>query len=102
MELIQMKVVYKDGREVVVTAEPADQVAFERQFNVSIEALEHPRMEWLYYLAWSPLHAEGAEPGSFDEFLQSRRVLKIEGLDKPAQVEAAPLAPSPEWSPTSP
>jgi hypothetical protein len=64
---------YDDGREVEAVAKPKDIVAFERQYGQSMAAFgdssNPPPMEWLFYLAWSPLHRQGREPRAFDEFM---------------------------------
>lgn len=63
---------YDDGHEVEAVAKPKDFVAFERQFDVSFaEFKAGAKIEWLYYLAWSPLHRQAREPRSFDEFLSA-------------------------------
>lgn len=94
------KVVYEDGREVEAVAKPKDIVAFERQYKQSMAALgdekNPPPMEWLYYLAWSPLHRQGRETRAFDEFLDF--VDSVDSVeDEP--VDPFPPTPSGEASP---
>lgn len=100
---MDFKVTYIDGRVVDAVARPKDIVAFERQYGKSMAAFADkdnlPPMEWLYYLAWSPLHRTRVEPASFDEFLDL--VDEIEAVD---EVPADPTQPaaSGEPSPDSP
>lgn len=95
------KVKYEDGREFEAVAKPKDIVAFERQYGVSMAAFgdeaKPPPMEWLFYLAWSPLHRSKREPRAFDEFLD--HVEEVEPMDEPEPVpfETAPSeGPSPD------
>lgn len=91
---MDFKVTYADGRVVEVTAMPKDIVAFERQYGRSFAAFADkenpPQMEWMYYLAWSPLHRLRKEPVSFDEFLDL--VEEIEPVDEVA--ESDPTQPA--------
>lgn len=103
---MDFKVKYLDGREVQAIARPKDIVAFERQYGKSMQHFADPKnpapMEWLYYLAWAPLHRLREERATFDEFLDL--VEEIEAVD---DEEAAPNldptqpAPSPDSSPDS-
>jgi hypothetical protein len=71
---MQFEVEYADGRKVQAAAGPRDFVAFERQYDHSIAGFGDAtglRMEWIYYLAWSPLHRGGQEPSDFDTFLNN-------------------------------
>lgn len=70
--MAKLKITYNDGREPVeVEATPRAQVAFERQFDISIEAGD--RVEHMYYLAYAAAQQSGAEPKDreFDAFLDS-------------------------------
>lgn len=83
-------VVYDDGREEKVVTKPKDIVAFERQYGVSMpdifgEGKPVPPMEYLYYLAWSPLHRAGTEPRAFDEFLD--HVDEVTGVEDAKAVD---------------
>lgn len=92
-----------DGSKAPVeaVAKPKDIVAFERQYGVSMAAFADPAkpppMEWLYYLAWSPLHRQGRETASFDAFLDT--VEDIEPIEEPVDVPLDPTV-SPEPSPS--
>jgi hypothetical protein len=90
-------VTYEDGRVVEAVAKPKDIVAFERQYGVSMAALgEDPRMEYLCYLAWSPLHRDKQESAAFDAFLDI-----VAGIDPVAdEVEPAPFPSAPSDGPS--
>ena len=94
------KVTYEDGREVEAVAKPKDIVAFERQYGQSMASFgdetKPPPMEWLFYLAWSPLHRSKREPRAFDEFLDD--VDDVSPVEEPEPVPFPP-APSDEPSP---
>jgi hypothetical protein len=95
------RVVYDDGREVESVAKPKDIVAFERQYGVSMAAAfadesQPPPLEWLFYLAWSPLHRLKQDPRAFDEFLDD--VDSIEALEDAE--EAAPFPPEASVEPS--
>lgn len=98
----KFKVTYTDGRTVEVEAMPKDVVAFERQYAKRFTDAfgEMPALEWLYYLAWSPLHRSKQEPRGFDEFLDD--VADIEALEDSEVVVPFPTAPSEGTSPGSP
>jgi hypothetical protein len=93
---------YDDGRVIEAVAKPKDIVAFERQYGVSFgefaDEVKTPPVEWMFYLAWSPMHRQGREPRAFDEFLDD--VDEIEPVED-AEGEPAPFpeAPSAETSP---
>lgn len=97
------EVTYIDGRVVEAKAMPKDFVAFERQYGTTLAGLDEAStpLEHIYYLAWSPLHRSGIEPGSFDEFLD-----RLEEVDTKEEAAAAvdPTQPeaSVEPSPDSP
>jgi hypothetical protein len=93
-------VTYLDGRTVKAEALPKDVVAFERQYgqtmSVFANAPQSVPLEWVFYLAWSPLHRSKQEPRAFDEFLDA--VEEVEEVDEPESVPfppAASAAPSP-------
>ena len=97
---MQFDVTYQDGRKFTSTATPKDFIAFERQYNQSAAAFtELSPIEWLYYLAWSPLHRGGQEPGDFDAFLTL--IDEVEAV-KSVEVAAFPTEPSPETFANSP
>lgn len=88
---------YDDGREVVAVTKNKDIVAFERQYRQSFGSMDSATMEWIFYLAWSPLHRSGAEPRAFDEFLDD--VDEITPLGEESQPAPFPTVPSDEPSP---
>lgn len=95
-------VTYADGSVVEAVAKPKDIVAFERQYGQSMAAFGNaekpPPMEWLFYLAWSPMHRQGREPRAFDEFLDF--VEDIEPFEDEA-ADAAPFDPAPSDEPSA-
>lgn len=95
------EVTYVDGRTFVAKAMPKDLVAYERQYSTTVAAMDDSTtpMEHIFYLAWSPLHRAGIEPGTFDEFLD--RLDDVEMQSEPA-VDPTQPAPSDEPSPASP
>lgn len=90
---MRFEVTYDDGRVVEAVAKPKDIVAFERQYSVSMAAFgdkaKPAPVEWLFYLAWSPMHRQGREPRAFDEFLDF--VDDIEPLEDEDEGEAVPF-----------
>lgn len=80
---------YADGRTVTAKAKPKDLVALERQYGISVaefdDATHPPRIEFVFYLAWSPLHRGGQEPRAFDEFLDH--------VDDVTPIEEEPVIP---------
>jgi hypothetical protein len=92
------KVTYDDGRVVESAVKPKDVVAFERQYGQTMAAFSEPgkvQLEWLYYLAWSPLHRSKQEPRAFDEFLDS-----VEEIDEVEEPEPVPFPPAPSAAPS--
>lgn len=94
---MQFEVAYQDGRKMSVTAKPKDFVAFERQYGRSMtEIAENAPLEWLYYLAWSPLHRSAQEPGDFDAFLDVvDDVTPVEDAEAPTAADPTQPEPSP-------
>lgn len=102
---MHLKVTYSGGtRTVEVTALPKDYVAFERQYDQPMSVFSddevRTRIEWIYYLAWSPLHRTKQEPRAFDEFLGD--VDEIDVLLDEEVVAPFPPAPTAEPSAGSP
>lgn len=99
----KFRITYTDGRVVESIAKPKDFVAFERQYGTSLAGLgdekNPPPLEYVFYLAWSPLHRTGSEPRAFDEFLDA--IEDVESVEeKPAAVPFTPtpsVEPSPGW-----
>lgn len=71
---------------------PADQVAFERRFDVGLGGLEsEAKVEWILWLGWRAWHREvpGAT-GDFDLFLE-----QLEDYDFPTEPKPDPtVAPA--------
>lgn len=101
---MKFEVTYEDGRKVVASAGPKDFVSFERQYGHSVTKFsDDTKVEWIYYLAWAPLHRTRVERADFDTFLDLiDDVDPVE--DEPADDVADPTqtAPSPEISADSP
>lgn len=73
-----------DGTTIEVDTKPGDFVRFERQFNVSPEALgDNPRVEYLMFLGWAAAKRTGQTDLDFEAFLDV-----IDDFDTE---EAAPL-----------
>lgn len=87
-------VTFTDGRVVDATAKPKDFVAFERQYGKPLAGMDESStpLEHIYYLAWSPLHRSGVEPGAFDEFLDRLEEVEVKAAPAvgPTQTEASP------------
>ena len=67
---INLRIQFSSGDSKDVTANAADMVAFEREFEVSISSLEkNPRLTHLLYLAWASETRLKATAKTFDEWL---------------------------------
>jgi hypothetical protein len=86
---ITMTVSYQDGRSVEVAVGPASQVAFERQFDLSITELggDGTRLEHFYWLGWNASKT-GVE---FDAWLESVDSIDWD-VDTPDPTKPAPPA----------
>lgn len=94
------KVKYNDGREVDAVAKPKDIVAFERQYGVGLTSFadqKQLKIEWLFYLAWSPLHRAGLESHPFDEFLDY--IDEIEAVEDENAEATGPFPTAPSGEP---
>jgi len=79
-----LQITYADGTEKVVATGPADIVAFEAEFDISIARLNDGfKMTHLYFLAWSVEKRVGATNLEFNAWVET-----IQG------VEADPKASS--------
>lgn len=86
-----MNVKFKGTAYSTVDGRMVDTVAFERKYNLPASVLGEgaPRVEWLCFLAWRGLLAQGAPVGAFDDnFLDA---LEFDTEAAPAEA-AAPLA----------
>lgn len=108
---LECKVTYRDGSVKEATTAPKDEVALERQYDVSIAQLTDSgpsgvmllssmRVEHLYYLAWSALSRTSQEHRDFDSFLDVISDLDFGSEDEPAADEVA--EPDPTRSGVSP
>lgn len=95
------KVTYDDGKVVNAVAKPRDIVEFERRYKVSfMDFGRGAPMEWLYFLAWAPLHRNHKEPRDFDVFLEE--VEEVETVADEEPPVPTPAGPSANSSPDSP
>lgn len=77
---INLQITYTDGTTKDVSANPADIVAFEAHFDLSIAKLqENIRLTHLFYLAWHAEKRTGAATAGFDEWLAT-----VEGVEAAA------------------
>lgn len=94
-------VTYDDGRVVEAKAGPKDFVAFERQYGQSITKFsDDARMEWVYYLAWAPLHRTRQERADFDGFLDI--IDDVEPVEDDPTDAQDPTQPEPSPEPSAP
>lgn len=95
MEKVKFKIEYENGECVEITAKPKDFVAFERQYEMSMDDMRN--YEHVAYLAWSPLHRQGRTTAAFDAWLDT-----VESVDELEEKPAVPFEPavSGEKSPT--
>ncbi len=72
-----LHITYADGNKKDVATTPADIVALERTFEISIARLGSDfKMTHLYFLAWSVEHRTQATKLEFEKWLET-----IEGVD---------------------
>ncbi len=69
---INLHIQFEDGTDKEITANAADLVAFENNFNVGVTSLgDSPRMGWLLYLAWHSEHRTKATKKTYEEWLDT-------------------------------
>lgn len=67
---INLRIEFASGESKDIVANAADMVAFEREFELSIAALENTaKLTHLLYLAWSSEHRRKETAKSFDEWV---------------------------------
>ncbi len=54
-----------------VTTGVRDYLEFERTYGVTVRALQDPKAEWLFFLAWSACHRQGVYAADFETFIDS-------------------------------
>jgi len=74
---INLQILYSDDTTKDVSANPADIVAFEAHFDLSIAKLqENIRLTHLFFLAWHVEKRTGATTAEFEKWLES-----VEGVE---------------------
>jgi hypothetical protein len=72
MNPIDLRVIFIDGSEEVVTALAADLIAFESKFDMSVAKLEKDvRLTHLFFLAWHVLKRKGKTTEEFEKWAES-------------------------------
>lgn len=96
------KVTYEDGSSVDAVAKTRDIVEFERKYKASFLAFGNGSpMEWLFFLAWSPLNRSNREPRSFEAFLDEVASIEPQDDDAPVPSQAGPSGDSSPGSPST-
>ncbi len=95
---VQQKVVltFEDGetydKELRSFLSPADQVAFERTYNVGMGSFEDTqKAEWVLYFIWRAYRREAKDTRSFDEWLD-----KLANYEVPAGDADPPAGSDPQ------
>lgn len=70
MMRVPITVEYHDGRQVEFSTSPADAVAFERQYDKPITALDG-RVEYFWFIAWHALTRQKRIELPFEEWLDT-------------------------------
>lgn len=72
MNPFDLRVIFTDGSEKVVTAIAADLVAFESKFDLSVARLQQEvRLTHLFFIAWHVLKRTGETKDEFDKWVES-------------------------------
>jgi hypothetical protein len=88
---ITMQVKPKNAEARTVTAEPADMVAFEREFQKSITSLQsNVFLTDLFWLGWHAEKRTGATGLSFDEWVATLETIEAVGGDDMVPLESSP------------
>jgi hypothetical protein len=83
MNPIDLRVLFLDGTEEVVTALAADLIAFEAKFDMSVARLEKDvRLTHLFFLAWHALKRQGKTPEDFEKWTESVSLVTGEAATK--------------------
>lgn len=71
MNPIDLRILFLDGTEDVVTALAADLIAFEAKFDMSVARLEKDvRLTHLFFLAWHALKRQGKTKEEFEKWAE--------------------------------
>jgi len=72
MNPFDLRVIFIDGTEKVVTAIAADLVAFETKFDLSVTRLQtEVRLTHLFFMAWHVLKRTGDTKDTFEKWIES-------------------------------
>lgn len=76
MNPFDLRVIFTDGSEKVVTAIAADLVAFETKFDLSVARLQSEvRLTHLFFIAWHVLKRTGETKDEFDKWIESVNIV---------------------------
>ena len=71
MNPFDLRVIFIDGSEKVVTAIAADLVAFETKFDLSVARLQSEvRLTHLFFIAWHVLKRTGDTKDEFEKWIE--------------------------------
>lgn len=76
MNPFDLRVIFIDGSEKVVTAIAADLVAFESKFDLSVAKLQSEvRLTHLFFIAWHVLKRTGDTKDEFEKWIESVNIV---------------------------
>jgi len=76
MNPFDLRVIFTDGSEKVVTAIAADLVAFETKFDLSVARLQSEvRLTHLFFIAWHVLKRTGETKDEFEKWIESVNIV---------------------------
>lgn len=76
MNPFDLRVIFTDGSEKVVTAIAADLVAFESKFDLSVARLQtEVRLTHLFFIAWHVLKRTGETKDEFEKWVESVNIV---------------------------
>ena len=76
MNPFDLRVIFIDGSEKVVTAIAADLVAFETKFDLSVAKLQSEvRLTHLFFIAWHVLKRTGDTKDEFEKWIESVNIV---------------------------
>lgn len=76
MNPFDLRVIFTDGSEKVVTAIAADLVAFESKFDLSVARLQSEvRLTHLFFIAWHVLKRTGETKDEFEKWIESVNIV---------------------------
>jgi hypothetical protein len=78
---IPLQVEYDDGRTETIVATAADAIAFEREYDKPISALNTGRMEYMWFIGWRALTRTKKTDLPFNVWLDTVADLKDEEVD---------------------